>query len=337
MIIDHVNLNHIRVFESVFRSKSMTLAARELHLTQSGVSQHIKSLEDMLGVKLFDRIQQRLVPTAAGTILFKRCSQGLHEIEQALWAIKGEGSELAGNITIGMPIEFGNNVILPLLSSICRKYPRVQLKLHLDFASVMNQMLLNGELDFAFVDNFQMNRRIRTEKVYDETLELCATEDFLKRFGAPKNTRKFFEAMEFVEYQEEEPVLRMWFAHHLGTRHIELNVRTTVMDVQAIARLILSGVGAGILPSHLVEKLRREGKSLYCFKGCGKPLKNEISVAYLSDRTHAPSTLTVLDSIRKSLCASPESAPPKTSPAGKSSSTQNSRVYSDIGSENDVG
>lgn len=298
LYIDHVNLNHLRVFEVVFRCKSMTLAAQELHLTQSGVSQHVKSLEEMLGVRLFDRIQQKLVPTSAGTLLFQRCSTGLNQLEQALWAVKGEEHQLSGTVSIGMPIEFGNNVVVPLLSEITRKYPRIRFQIRMDFASAMNSMLLGGELDFAFVDDFGMDRRIRTEKVYDEVLELCATEEFLKKKGAPKNTRRYFESLEYVEYQDDEPLLRMWFHHHLGTRHIDLNVRATVMDVQAIARLILHGAGAGILPSHHVAKLKSK---LYCFKGCGKPLKNAISVAYLADRTHAPTTLAVLDSLKKSL------------------------------------
>ena len=47
MIINNLNLNHLLVFECVFRNGSMTAASKELHLTQSGVSQHMKSLEDV--------------------------------------------------------------------------------------------------------------------------------------------------------------------------------------------------------------------------------------------------------------------------------------------------
>lgn len=304
MILDHVNLNHIRVFESVFRTGSMTNAAQELHLTQSGVSQHIKSLEEMLGVRLFDRIQQKLVPTSEGNLLYKGCSQGLTYIERALSSIKGGKEELAGTVSIGMPIEFGNNVVLPLLAELSKTYQRIQFRLQLDFASAMNDLLLKGELDFAFVDEFQMDRRITIDRVYDEILELCATEEFLKTRGTIKNTRSYFESLEYVEYQEDSPLLKMWFKHHLGhlgARHFDINVRTTVMDVQAVARLILADVGAGILPSHLVSKLDQEGQKLFSFKGCGKPLKNTISVAYLAERTHSPTTTTVLDLLKKAL------------------------------------
>ncbi|MCM2323291.1 MAG: LysR family transcriptional regulator [Oligoflexia bacterium] len=301
MLIDHVNLNQLRVFECVYRTRSMTAAAQELHLTQSGVSQHIKALEDMLGTRLLDRIQQKLIPTTAATQLFKRCSSGLAELEKALTELKDSDKRLSGTVAIGMPIEFGNNVVIPLLSKLCRDYPLVRFKVRLGFASAMNEQLLRGELDFAFTDDFPMDRRIKTERIYDEVLELCASARYLATKGAPKNTRKYFETLDYVEYQEGEPILRMWFAHHLNAEHLSLNVRTTIMDVQGIARLILTDAGVGVLPTHLVAKLQREGHRIHLFKGCGKPMKNSISVAYLAERSHSPATLGVLDTLREQL------------------------------------
>ena len=84
MLIDQINLNQLRVFESVYRSKSMTHAARELHLTQSGVSQHIKALEDVLELKLFDRIKQKLVPTPSAKELYASTAKSFEDIVSEL-------------------------------------------------------------------------------------------------------------------------------------------------------------------------------------------------------------------------------------------------------------
>ncbi|MBX9769685.1 MAG: substrate-binding domain-containing protein, partial [Bdellovibrionales bacterium] len=94
------------------------------------------------------------------------------------------------------------------------------------------------------------------------------------------------------------PVLRMWFAHHLQAKNIELNMRAYVMDVQGLSKLIMAGLGAGILPSHYVEKLIKDGEKIHVFKGSGKPLQNAISVAYLEQRSHSQATLSVLESLR---------------------------------------
>lgn len=59
-------LNALKAFEAVARSRSVTRAAEELHVTQGAVSQQVKALEATLGVKLFSRVRQRLVMTDAG-------------------------------------------------------------------------------------------------------------------------------------------------------------------------------------------------------------------------------------------------------------------------------
>ena len=297
MLIDKVNLNHFRVFECVYRAGSMTTAAQELHLTQSGVSQHIKSLEEMIGSRLFDRIHQKLVPTEAARVLYVHCQGGLQRIEEGLLQLKGQGKEVRGSVTLGVPIEFGNNIVIPLLAKFSKKYPWIKFRLRMGFASAMADEILKGAMDLAFVDDFRMDKRIEVEKIYDEALDLFISEALLKKAGPAKLQAGYFESLDYVEYAEGEPVLRMWFAHHLGakeSKRIRLKVKATVMDVQGVARFILSEAGAGILPSYLVSQLPLGDRPpLHRFNGCGKPLINHISVASLRDRTQSPAVALV--------------------------------------------
>lgn len=298
MIIDHINLNHLRIFECVYRMKSMTEAAKELHLTQSGVSQHMKTLEDVLEVKLFDRVKQRLIPTSSANTLFKRCTEALYGIEDVLSQLRGGKQSLSGAVSIGMPIEFGNNLILPFLSKFGAQHPHVRFALKYGFATEMNDAILKGDMDFAFVDSFNLDTRITTEKVYDEVLYLCCSPSLLEKGAKQKavENKKFYESLEYVDYQPGEPVLRLWFQHHLGTRHLNLNVRATVMNTQGVSRLIQTGQYAGVLPGHLLENLQADlpkNKRLHIFEGSGKPLKNVISVAYLKERTQSPASAAV--------------------------------------------
>jgi DNA-binding transcriptional LysR family regulator len=218
-------------------------------------------------------------------------------------------------VAIGMPIEFGNNLVLPLLSKFGNEHPHVRFVLRYGFATEMNDGILKGDLDFAFVDAFNLDSRITTEKIYDEVLHLCCTPVLLEKAPArsagksnPRGieNKKFFEGLEYVDYQPGEPVLRLWFQHHLGTRHLNLNVRATVMDVQGVARLIQTGSYAGVLPGHLVDKLQTDlakNKRLHIFKGSGSMLKNGISVAYLKERTQSPASAAAYRSLMQSLRA----------------------------------
>ena len=300
MLIDQINLNQLRVFESVYRSKSMTHAARELHLTQSGVSQHIKALEDVLELKLFDRIKQKLVPTPSAKELYTHTAKSFEDIETILNRLKKTDKELTGMISIGLPSEFGNNIVLPLLTEFQKKNPKVRFKIRQGFPFEMNHMLISGELDFAFVDSFTMDKGIKTEAVYDEVLELCISK---KLNVSNKNSTEysFYEKLTYVDYQEEQSVLSWWMKHHTGAKSSDLDVKVYVLDPQAVGRLILQGVGAGVLPGHLVQKLETAGEEIQVFKGSGKPLHNTISIALVEDKTLSASTTAVLEFMKSKL------------------------------------
>ncbi len=287
MLLDQLNLNHVRIFETVYRTRSMTDAAAELHLTQSGVSQHMKALEDVLEVKLFDRINQRLVPTPMAHSFYEKSKMALADLEQALWSLKGGNTELKGRVGIGMPIEFGVNLVMPLLSEFSHKHPFVNFQLRMGFASEMNERLLTGDIDFAFVDDFKMDTRVETVPVFDEVLELCIQPALLAKFGKVENSKKFFETLPYVDYQLGEPLTRMWMKHHLSAENISLSTKAIVMDVQAVARLVKTGMGASVLPKYLVDRLIQTGNEIFVFEGSKKPLKNSISMAFVHQRTQS--------------------------------------------------
>ncbi|MBS1962726.1 MAG: LysR family transcriptional regulator [Bdellovibrionales bacterium] len=301
MFIDSLNLNQVRIFECVYRTQSMTAAARELHLTQSGVSQHIRAFEDMLGAKLFDRINQRVVPTASAAMLYENCKKSLTGLEDAFAELQAEKNQLAGRVHVGMPTEFGYNVVIPAVAKFTEKHPGVRFHFRLGYGAEMNALLLRGEIDFAFIDEFAMDKKVKTAPIYDEVLELVAAPDFVKKAGGGSQNREYFESLRYVDFSKDEQILRRWFSHHFGDDAWRLPVRSTIEDSQGVARLVIAGVGAGILPGHLVRKLEREGTKLHTYKGKGSPLKNTVSIAQLRERSHTRSVQTALEFLTKEI------------------------------------
>lgn len=295
-----INYNTLFVFESVARHLNMTKAATELHLTQSGVSQHISALEEELGFPLFDRIGRRLHLTPQAQGLYGKAKHHLTAIE-SLFEHRDASKEIRGEVTLGAPVEFGINVLSPLLAEFGKEHPKVEFHLKLDFASAMNEHLLKGEADFAFVDEFALDRQITLEPIYKETLDLCISEKALSKQGYKNRDRKFFTELEYIEYQGGLPLLRRWFQHHLSFEPHGLKVRATVMDAQAVARLITEGLGAGILPHHLTRKLKSEKYPIHVFKKKDTAVINQIRLAYLKEKTLSSTAKSLMDFLKNRL------------------------------------
>jgi DNA-binding transcriptional LysR family regulator len=114
--------------EASARLKSFTAAAHELHLTQGAVSRQVLGLEERLGVQLFVRRRDALVPTAAGRYYLDEITPLLHRLERAtasVMAFKGRGGALA--LSVGASI--GTYWLIPRLPAFTRDHGEIALSL----------------------------------------------------------------------------------------------------------------------------------------------------------------------------------------------------------------
>lgn len=265
----------------------MTRAASMLHLTQSGVSQHLKSMEAQLGVTLFDRIHHKLLATENSERLYPKVKQALELLEGALSPQAQD--TLQGNLRVGMPVEFAYHFGIPRVSQFLKKHPQVLLELRLGYAVAMRSALLNDLLDLAFLDNVSEDPKLDQHIVYRETLELCASFDYLKgkHIDLKSLSASDFQKFDYLEYEEGAPFIQKWIQKNLSKRVREFQVRARVQDAQAILTLIENHMGVGVLPGHLYKKEKSKGKITSFSDLFKKPSMafNEIVAVKVSGRT----------------------------------------------------
>lgn len=288
MLVDKINLNALRVFEGVYRHGSMTEAAVELGLTQSGVSQHIKQLEEILQVSLFQRVKQKLVATQHAHTLYEFASKGLKSIEEALSSVGNSDLAYSGKIKLGAPREFGRNLLKPHIEKLLLEHNRLRINLFFGDAIEMSQMLLEGQLDIAFVDSHSMDPTLKTIEVFEEIVLLCAHSDFTLP-TANEKPKAFFEKQRYITYFEDGSLVRRWLKQQHGISKINLNIASTVMDVEMVYQLIKDQVGVGILPEYFLRKVeKRDGANLKVIGGEKASVNNSIKMAYLKSRSSEP-------------------------------------------------
>jgi molybdate transport repressor ModE-like protein len=124
-----VDLSQLRTFVAVAREGSITRAAEVVHLSQPAVSAHVKELEDVLGLLLFERTSRGMVLTADGRRLLAKAEQTL-AAHQALLeeAARGKG-ELTGRLRLGAGSSTDHEAVGRLLTTMSERFPRVEVTL----------------------------------------------------------------------------------------------------------------------------------------------------------------------------------------------------------------
>lgn len=117
-------LSALTAFEAAARQLSFTRAGEELSLTQSAISRQIALLEDVLGVRLFERVRQRVVLTPAGRLYADQVRDALARLvaaTQETIAFQGRG----GILRLGVPPTFGSRWLVPRLGRFFNAHPEV--------------------------------------------------------------------------------------------------------------------------------------------------------------------------------------------------------------------
>jgi DNA-binding transcriptional LysR family regulator len=117
-------LNALRAFEAVGQHLSFTAGANALYVSQSALSRHVISLEQLLGKQLLERRPHRLVLTEAGEMLLPVVQKAFDRLELALNTIR-EGSGNARILRVHMPPSLLNHMALPLLQDFRREFPDI--------------------------------------------------------------------------------------------------------------------------------------------------------------------------------------------------------------------
>jgi LysR family nitrogen assimilation transcriptional regulator len=148
------SLRDIRLFVAAYEERSFTAAARREHATQSGVSQHIRKLEDSLRTKLFARDKGRVLPTPAGDTYYRHCIQLLNTHATATSAVRKQGAGLTGSIVIGLMPTMTRCCLAPTLARFIEAHPNMVCRVVEGYSATLTEQVQAGELDFAVVPAF---------------------------------------------------------------------------------------------------------------------------------------------------------------------------------------
>lgn len=273
------DMNRLKVFYFVYMNNSIIRAASDLNVTRSAVSQSLKALEEEVRAPLFVRDSKKMQPTPVATALFKLMGPFFQELSGALRQIEMGRRYPSGHLKIGAPLDFGSGFLTSLITKFRKKYPTVTFELVLGAPIKQLEMLIDGKVDIAFIDNgdvFVKNYPISIDTVEREEFVLTADAKFYSENVAGDHSLKNLQAQPFVDYLPHAPVARMWFKHHFNKNISDLQVIYSAESVRGVHQAIAQKMGIGVLPARFALAAKSQLKIISTER---KALINHITLA----------------------------------------------------------
>jgi len=146
-----MDFKQVEAFVFVAKYKSFSRAAEKLLLSQPTVSTHINTLEDNLGVKLFDRLSKEVVLTEAGQLFFPYAVDMMDLRERSHESIKEFLNEISGNLRIGTSTIIAEYILPEVIKIFKESYAKTYFNFTVNNSQTVIQRIADGILDLAIV------------------------------------------------------------------------------------------------------------------------------------------------------------------------------------------
>jgi LysR family nitrogen assimilation transcriptional regulator len=148
-----VDLRQLTALVTVAEVGSVTKAAQLLHVVQPAVTRQIRTLEAEVGVPLFDRTRQGMVPTSAGEVLVERARRALHELDRARAEIRPDLGQVTGIVSVGLLESVIDILAQPLAAAVADRYPGIELRILTAYSGHLQEWLDAGDIDMSLLYN----------------------------------------------------------------------------------------------------------------------------------------------------------------------------------------
>jgi LysR family transcriptional regulator, glycine cleavage system transcriptional activator len=243
------SLSALRAFEAAARHLSLTNAAREMHVTAGALSHQIRGLEDLLGVKLFERRVRAIALTAAGKQLYPGLQTGFAQIREALESFNAaeQPNVLVVSTSPGLTAKW----LSPRLYRFGAAHPEIDVRIS---ASLVNANFATDGIDLALRNmaiNPEPDRAIEIEKLFDISFIPVCSPSLIDKYG-PIKTARDLARMPLIHDETLKARIavadwRDWFKA-AGVQDVDL--RRGLRFNSADHALDAAGEGAGVLLSH---------------------------------------------------------------------------------------
>lgn len=233
----------MELFVSIVHCDGFAAAGRELGISPSTVTMRIKNLENHYQVKLITRTTRSINLTNSGREFYQDSLRILDNIKQVENNLKSSQEAISGPLRITATSDLGRQHIIPFINDFTRKHPEVKPFINLS-DSVTD--LTESNIDIAIRYGMPVDSQLIARKVADSRRVLCASPDYLDRYGIPKTFSDLKEHLCLTMVQARAPMSKWYFDTPEGEKSITVTPSRSCDDGAQTRQWALEGAGIAL-------------------------------------------------------------------------------------------
>jgi DNA-binding transcriptional LysR family regulator len=287
MSIQHVSLRQLRVFEAAASSRSFSKAAAALHLTQPGVSMHIKELETNAGLPLFERIGRKLYVTEAGQELLARAREILRALKDAEDTLDGLRGLRRGRINLAV-VSTAKYFAPQLLARFGRDFPELEIRLAVNNRDSVIEQLVANEVDLAIMGRSPQSLDMVAEPFAQNPHVIIAAPDHPLAAGRAISVATV--ARENFIVREPGSGTRLAMQQFFEEHKLVCNVAMEMASNETIKQAVMAGMGVSFISRHTID-LEIQTQRLVVLDVSGTPIIRQWHMAHLAKKRLSPTAV----------------------------------------------
>jgi DNA-binding transcriptional LysR family regulator len=283
-----MDLRQLEIFVKVAELKSFSKAAQALRLTQPTISEHIRTLEQELGVRLLDRLGRGAEATRAGQLLLSHATRMLQLQRETLQAMDSFQGRLAGDLHVAASTIPGEYVLPALIGRFKEKFPDIVISLLIGDSRAVVDWVIDGRAEVAVVGARLAHRGIEYRELMPD--ELVVAVPVAHPWHGKKEISLADLRAEPMLLREQGSGTRAAFESALAQAGQDLSAFRVVGEMgstQAIKQAVKAGVGVSVISRRAVEEECRSGL-VWCLKIRDLKITRAFYIATHRDRSRSP-------------------------------------------------
>lgn len=245
-----MHIETLKVFCDLVDTGSFSVAAAQNYVTQSAVSQQIRTLETRYGRKLVERAKRRVRPTPAGEIFYEISREIVARHQDLEARLQAFSNIVAGTVRVATVHSVGLYEFSDALKRYVKAYPSVNVRLEYKKSSQIYEDVLAGTLDVGVIAYPHKRPQIRLIPFREDQLVMICNPTHPLASHKTISVKKL-EGQNFVGFEKDIPTHKA-IDKVLQKHQVRVNYVAEVDNIEVIKRIVEVGTGISIAPAPAV-------------------------------------------------------------------------------------